>query len=287
MRASLAIVGLLCLLAGLPGHAVGQDSPDAPGAPTTPGAPTAPGAPEVPAGTAPPDNPLGVPDLSGVVPGADSPGQVSSTLQIMLMLTVLSLAPSILILMTSFTRIIIVLGLLRQAMATQQMPPNQVLIGLALFMTFVVMAPVYSDVHADAIAPYLDGEINQAEALDAATVHIRGFMIKQIESGGNSDDVYLFLDEDLSVKEDLAWRDVPTMTLIPAFVISELKIAFLMGFRVYLPFLVIDMVIASILISMGMLMLPPVLISLPFKLLLFVLVDGWRLVVGTLMTSFG
>ena len=233
------------------------------------------------------DNPLGLPNLRGLVPGAETPGQMSSALQIVLMMTVLSLAPSILIMMTCFTRIIVVLGLLRQAMATQQLPPNQVLICLALFMTFVVMAPVYGRVHEEAIQPYLDGEITQADALAGATVHMRGFMIDQIEAGDNSDDVYLFLDEATADKPELMWGDVPTMTLIPAFVVSELKIAFLMGFRVYLPFLVIDMVIASVLISMGMLMLPPVLISLPFKLLLFVLVDGWHLVVRTLMVSFG
>ncbi len=233
------------------------------------------------------DNPLRLPDLTGMVPSAETPGQMSSALQIVLMMTVLSLAPSILIMMTCFTRIIVVLGLLRQAMATQQLPPNQVLICLALFMTFVVMAPVYGRIHEEAIQPYLDGEITQAGALAGATVHMRGFMIDQIEAGDNSDDVYLFLDEATADKPELMWGDVPTMTLIPAFVVSELKIAFLMGFRVYLPFLVIDMVIASVLISMGMLMLPPVLISLPFKLLLFVLVDGWHLVVRTLMVSFG
>jgi len=242
----------------------------------------------VPGGAAAPaiDNPLALPDLTGVVPTADSPQKISSSLQIVLMLTVLSLAPSILIMMTCFTRIIVVLGLLRQAMATQQLPPNQVLIGLALFMTFVVMAPVYNDVHDDAIKPYLGGEISQADALAAADKHVRGFMINQIESADNTEDVYLFLSPEVAEKADLKWRDVPTMTLIPSFVVSELKTAFLMGFRIYLPFLVIDMVIASVLISMGMLMLPPVLISLPFKLLLFVLVNGWRLVVGTLMASF-
>jgi flagellar biosynthetic protein FliP len=236
---------------------------------------------------APLDNPLGVPSLAQYAPSAQTPQQVSSSLQILLMLTVLSLAPSILMMMTSFTRIIIVLGLLRQALATQQLPPNQVIIGLALFMTFVVMAPVYNQVHSDAIGPYLEGRISQGEALAAADGPVRGFMIKQIEAGDNRDDVYLFLDPAVAARANLTWGDVPTMTLIPAFVVSELKISFLMGFRIYLPFLIIDMVIASVLISMGMLMLPPVLISLPFKLLLFVLVDGWRLVVGTLMASFG
>ena len=226
-------------------------------------------------------------DLQKTLIEATSKEKVSSTLQIVLLLTVLALVPSILVMMTSFTRIIIVLGLLRQAMATQQLPPNQVLIGLALFMTFVVMAPVYNEVHDTAIRPYVDGEITQSQALQISQGPIRKFMRTQIEAGNNTDDVYLFLSEELAVRDDLKWRDVPTMTLIPAYVISELKIAFMMGFRIYLPFLIIDMVIASMLISMGMMMLPPVLISLPFKLLLFVLADGWHLVVRTLMLSFG
>jgi flagellar biosynthetic protein FliP len=267
------VISALAVLLAITASATGQAVIPAPASPTVEAAPTA-------------DNPLGIPDLTGVVPSAASPKEVSSTLQIVLMLTILSVAPSILIMMTCFTRIIVVLGLLRQAMATQQLPPNQVLIGLALFMTFVVMAPVYNDVHDDAIGPYLAGEITQVEALAAATTHIRRFMINQIEAADNTDDVYLFLPPDVADQTELTWADVPTMTLIPSFVISELKTAFIMGFRIYLPFLVIDMVIASVLISMGMLMLPPVLISLPFKLLLFVLVNGWHLVVGTLMLSF-
>jgi len=225
-------------------------------------------------------------DLARAVEDATGPGRITTSLQILLMLTVLSLAPSILIMMTCFTRIIVVLGLLRQAMATQQLPPNQVLIGLALFMTFVVMAPTYKQVHDEAIGPYLAGELDQTEAFAIAVGRMREFMIAQVESTDNTDDVYLFLDPAIAEAEELTWGDVPTLTLIPSFVVSELKTAFLLGFRIYLPFLVIDMVIASVLISMGMLMLPPVLISLPFKLLLFVLVDGWHLVVGTLMTSF-
>jgi len=242
--------------------------------------------PAAPAGASPAANPLGVPDLTKYVPLAETPRQVNSLLQVTLVLTVLALAPSILVMMTSFTRIIVVLGLLRQALATQQLPPNQVLIGLALFMTFVVMAPVYSRVHDTAIEPYMSGTITQTEAVGKATDHLREFMINQVEAGGNTDDVYLFLDPQIAARQSLNWADVPTMTLVPAYVVSELKIAFLMGFRIYLPFLIIDMVIASVLISMGMLMLPPVLISLPFKLLLFVLVDGWHLVVRTLMVSF-
>ena len=227
------------------------------------------------------------PDVSRLLPNVDTPEGLSGTLQWVVLITVLSLAPAILVMVTCFTRIIVVLGLLRQALATHQVPPNQVLFGLALLMTLVVMAPVYQDVYQDAISPYLNGKLERAEAVAAGEKHIRKFMIRQIESGGNTDDVYLFVSDDLARRADLTWGDVPTVSLIPAFVVSELKIAFFMGFRIYLPFLIIDMLVGAVLISMGMLMLPPVLISLPFKLLLFVLADGWHLVVGTLMNSFG
>jgi flagellar biosynthetic protein FliP len=205
-------------------------------------------------------------------------------MQILILLTVLSLAPAILIMMTSFTRIVIVLSLLRQAMGTQQLPPNQVLIGLSLFMTFIVMGPTWQRVNNEAIQPYMSGDIDQKTALTKAQTPMRDFMEAQIRARGNDEDVYLFAD--FSGKSIATWNDVGTMQLIPAFMLSELKTAFLMGFTVYLPFLIVDMVISSILISMGMMMLPPVLISLPFKLLLFVLVDGWRLITGNLMGSF-
>lgn len=232
------------------------------------------------------DNPeLYVPDLQEVLPQADNPQGVSTTLQIMVMLTVLTLAPSILIMMTCFTRIIVVLALLRQALATQQLPPNQVLIGLALFMTFVVMAPTLQQVNTNALQPYLRQEIGQAEALQAAATPIRHFMIRQIEATDNEQDVYLFCEHG-KIDNVQTWSDVPTSVLIPSFMLSELKTAFIIGFRIYLPFLIVDMIIASVLLSMGMLMLPPVLISLPFKILLFVLVDGWYLVVDRLMTEF-
>ncbi len=224
--------------------------------------------------------------LSLTLPDIQKPGALSGAMQWIVLITLLSVAPAVLVMVTSFTRIIVVLGLLRQALATQQMPPNQVLFGLALLMTAVVMAPVYKDVNRDAIAPYVAGKLSGPEALAAGESHVRRFVIRQIEAGGNTEDVYLFLDDKAAKKDDLKWGDVPTLSLIPAFVVSELKIAFLMGFRIYLPFLIIDMLVASVLVSMGMLMLPPVLISLPFKLLLFVLADGWHLVVGTLMTSF-
>lgn len=231
-----------------------------------------------------PSGPLQIPDIS-------SPANFGAAMQIIILLTVLSLAPSILIMMTSFTRIVIVLSLLRQAMGTQQLPPNQILIGLALFMTFLVMGPTWQRINNEALQPYLNGEMDQREALRRAQIPLRDFMIAQIEQAGNEEDVYLFHEyahRDSPEKAAIrSWGDVGTLTLIPAFMLSELKTAFLMGFKIYLPFLIIDMVISSILISMGMMMLPPVLISLPFKLLLFVLVDGWRLITSSLMGSFG
>jgi len=227
------------------------------------------------------------PTLNEQVSDFLGPKGLSTTLEIVLVLTVLSLAPSIVIMMTSFTRIVVVLALLRQAMATQQLPPTQVITGLALFMTVMIMAPVAVQVHEQAIQPYTEGELEGAEMLTRAADPVRRFMIKQIEHTGNTKDVLLFTDYlDIERSSLNSLHDVPTHALIPAFMISELKTAFLMGFKLYLPFLIIDMVVASVLISMGMLMLPPVLISLPFKLMLFVLVDGWHLVAGTLLYSF-
>lgn len=238
-------------------------------------------------------------DPQQLIDEAVKPDKLSASLEILLLLTVLTLVPAILVMTTSFTRIIVVLALLRQAIGTQQLPPSQVLTGLALFMTFCVMTPTWNRIHNDAILPYVnpaEGEepIDRGEAWARAKTHIRNFMIMQIDNTGNTDDVYMFAgfgSPDLQLQqkikdETLQWQDVTMATLIPAFITSELKQAFLMGFYVYLPFLVIDMVIASILMSMGMMMLPPILISLPFKLLLFVLVDGWGLVVGSLMASF-
>ena len=225
----------------------------------------------------------GVPKLPGFEEAKD-PREVAVTLQTVAILTVLTLAPAILIMTTSFTRIVVVLSLLRQALATQQLPPNQVLVGLALFMTFVVMAPTWKAVNDDAIAPYLSGEITDAKtAYERGVAPIRHFMFRQTRA----EDIALFMRfAKVEVTSDTINADVPTTVLLPAFMISELKTAFVMGFRLFLPFLIIDIVIASVLISMGMLMLPPVLISLPFKLLLFVLADGWYLVVGSLMDSF-
>ena len=216
----------------------------------------------------------------GVEP-ARSPKEVSASLQILALLTVLTLAPAILIMLTSFTRIVIVLSFVRSALGSQQVPPNQVLIGLALFLTFFVMAPALGAANEQALQPYLRGEISQQVALDRAAVPFREFMLKQTRER----DIALFTAL-AKAKRPANPSEVPMLVLIPAFTISELKTAFEIGFLIYVPFLVIDMVVASVLMSMGMLMLPPVMISLPFKLLLFVMVDGWNLVIGSLLRSF-
>ncbi|MGC4031608.1 MAG: flagellar type III secretion system pore protein FliP [Tepidisphaeraceae bacterium] len=230
------------------------------------------------------------PLFGNTLPDVSSRENAPAALQIILLLTVLSLAPAILLMMTSFTRIIIVLSLLRQAMGTQQLPPNQILIGLSLFMTFLVMQPTLKAVNDEALQPYLAGTKDAKSALNDAQGPLRTFMIRQILAWENGDDVLLFHQFAIGKKLDdprlLNFGEVSTISLIPAYVLSELKIAFQMGFTIYLPFLVIDIVISSVLISMGMMMLPPVLISLPFKLLLFVLVNGWRLITHNLMDSF-
>ncbi|GJM19096.1 MAG: flagellar biosynthetic protein FliP [Phycisphaeraceae bacterium] len=221
--------------------------------------------------------------------GGDS-GGLSVGINIMLLLTVVALVPSIMLMTTCFVRIIIVLSLLRQAMGTQSLPPTQVITGLALFMTALVMQPTMDRVWNEAVVPYQNGEIRDYETLwDAGVQPMRDFMFDQIEATDNWSSLYMILNYkgvDTSEPENLTRADVKTTELVPAYMLSELKVSFLMGFRVYLPFLVIDMVIASLLISMSMMMLPPVLISLPFKLMLFVLVDGWTLVVGSLLESF-
>ncbi len=234
------------------------------------------------------DNPVNV--LEGAaesIPGFE--GGLSSTLNILILLTVLSLAPAIVILCTSFVRIVVVLALLRQAIGTQTLPPSQVITGLALFMTFLIMAPTAKQIQQQAIVPLNEGRIDQAVAWSRAKQPLRDFMFTQIDNTSNWGDVYMVMNYrgiDTSQPDILRRADVDMLTLVPAYILSELKTAFLIGFRIYLPFLIIDMVVSSLLISMGMLMLPPVLISLPFKLLLFVLVDGWRLIVGNLLDSF-
>ncbi|MEC5422680.1 flagellar type III secretion system pore protein FliP [Virgibacillus sp. C22-A2] len=213
---------------------------------------------------------------------ADSdPSSVATSVKLLLLLTVLSLAPSILILMTSFTRIIIVLSFVRTSLATQQMPPNQVLIGLALFLTFFIMAPIFGDVYDEALQPLFNEEITLDEAYERASVPMKEFMAKHTRQK----DLALFMNyAQLDQPETI--QDIPITTLVPAFAISELKTAFQMGFMIFVPFLIIDMAVASVLMSMGMMMLPPVMISLPFKILLFVLVDGWYLITHSLLSGF-
>jgi flagellar biosynthetic protein FliP len=225
--------------------------------------------------------PLTIPTININVSDAENPDQMALTLQILLLLTILSLAPAILIMLTSFTRIVVVLAFLRQAMGTQQMPPNQVVIGLALFLTFFIMSPVWQEINKNAIQPYLSENISQKEALDNSIRPLRGFMLKQTREK----DLAMFVNI-AKIDRPKGPSDIPIHILIPAFIISELKTAFQIGFLIYIPFLILDMVVASILLSMGMLMLPPILISLPFKLMLFVLVDGWSLIIGSLVKSF-
>lgn len=213
---------------------------------------------------------------------SEKPDDVVNAIKIIMVLTVLTLAPAILIMMTSFTRIIVVLSFLRQAIGTQQMPPNQLLVGLALFLTFFVMSPFLQDINKNAIQPYLAGAIGQSAAFDNALAPLRKFMFAQTRPT----DLNLFIKLNRSPAPKTR-AEVGTEVLIPAFIISELKTAFQIGFIIYLPFLVIDMVVASALMAMGMMMLPPVVISLPFKIMLFVLVDGWALIVGSMVRSFG
>ncbi len=217
-----------------------------------------------------------------------SPERLGSTMQMLLVLAVISLAPAVLLMTTCFVRIIVVLSLLRQALGTQQLPPNQVMTSIALFLTLLVMAPVWKQVYDNAVVPYGEREITLEQAWTAGCKPVRRFMSLQIERTGNSDDVRLFLDylPGAAAKGYQYYEDVPLAALLPAFMLSELKTSFLIGFQIYLPFLILDMVVASVLASMGMMMLPPVLISLPFKLMLFVLVDGWHLIVGMLLASF-
>ena len=246
------------------------------------------------------------PNPLGVLPNVDqmlSPQGISSTLKLFIVLTVLSLAPSIFIMTTCFVRFIIVFGLLRQALGTQQTPPNQVIVSLCLFLTLSVMSPVWKESYRDGIKPYLQGRLQAAgESPDVAlergfalaAAPIRRFMSAQIEMTGNSDTVWMFIEyqrppegspDAASWVEPKNYQEVGLDVLLPSFLLSELKTAFVIGFQVYLPFLVIDMVVSSVLISMGMMMLPPVLISLPFKLLVFVMIDGWYLMVGMLLES--
>lgn len=225
---------------------------------------------------------INLPTVSFGLQEAESPEQVSTALQVLFLMTILSVAPAIVLMMTSFTRIVIVLGFIRQAMGTQNMPPTQIIIGLSLFLTFFIMAPTINQINDKALQPYLKKEINQEVAFGHAVDGMRKFMFSQVREAELTFMAELTLESDPTDGDD-----IPTTTLIPAFMLSELKRAFSMGFMVYIPFLVIDMIVASVLMSMGMMMLPPVIISMPFKLLLFILVDGWALIVGSLIKSFG
>ncbi|MDR4434045.1 flagellar type III secretion system pore protein FliP [Bacillus tequilensis] len=212
---------------------------------------------------------------------SSDPQNVSSTVKLLLLLTVFSVAPGILILMTCFTRIVIVLSFVRTSLGTQSMPPNQVLIGLALFLTFFIMAPTFSEINKEALTPLMDNKISLDEAYTKAEEPIKEFMSKHTRQK----DLALFMNYAKMDKPE-SLKDIPLTTMVPAFAISELKTAFQIGFMIFIPFLIIDMVVASVLMSMGMMMLPPVMISLPFKILLFVLVDGWYLIVKSLLQSF-
>jgi flagellar biosynthetic protein FliP len=224
---------------------------------------------------------ISVPKVNFGITSSAKPSDVALSLQILLLLTVLTLAPTLLVLMTSFTRVVIVLSLVRTALGTSTVPPTQVLVGLAMLLTFFIMNPVIVDINKNALQPYLAQKISQSKALDTAQQPLRAFMFKATREK----DIMLFYS---MTKEPQPARqaDVPTYILVPAFVISELKTAFEIGFMIYIPFIIIDMVVASVLLSMGMMMIPPVTISLPFKILIFLLVDGWNLTVNAIFQSY-
>ncbi|HEY3308108.1 MAG TPA: flagellar type III secretion system pore protein FliP [Desulfuromonadaceae bacterium] len=226
--------------------------------------------------------PMPIPSLNIGVGTATKPGDVAVTIQIFLMLTILSLAPGLLIMTTSFTRIVVVLSFLRTAMGTQAAPSNQIILALAMFLTFFIMNPVWQQINREAYQPWKAQQISQDQAMERAVKPMRKFMLSQTREK----DLALFVGLSKLPRPKNA-DDIPTITIIPSFLISELRTAFQIGFLIYIPFIVVDMVVASVLMSMGMMMLPPVMISLPFKVLLFVLVDGWGLVIESLVKSFG
>lgn len=234
------------------------------------------------AGAAVAAEPFSLPNVNLTLSGGTTePEKIQSLIQLVILLTILTLAPAILLMVTSFTRVVIVLSLVRNAMGTQQMPPNQVIVGLALFLTFFIMSPVISRVNTEALKPYYEEQISGETAMTRAVVPVKEFMLRQVREK----DLALFIKISGNGRPATP-DDVSLSSLVPAFVISELKTAFQIGFMIYLPFLILDMVVASVLLSMGMMMLPPIMVSLPFKLLLFVLVDGWHLIVGSLVKSF-
>ncbi|MCP4633557.1 MAG: flagellar type III secretion system pore protein FliP [candidate division Zixibacteria bacterium] len=221
------------------------------------------------------------PKLSVELGESETPADLSATMQILLIITIMALAPSIVIMVTSFIRMVVVFSFLRHALGTSQMPPNQLLVGLALILTFFLMSPIFNEINTNAIQPYLDGEFNQEQAYEEGIKPLRIFMLKQVREK----DLELFVHLS-GIDKPQTQDDIPTYVLIPGFVTSELRIAFQIGFTLFIPFLIIDMVVASVLMSMGMLMLPPIMVSLPFKILLFVLVDGWYLVIKSIVSSF-
>ena len=227
-----------------------------------------------------------IPDISLQINGSENPRDLSNSIEMLMLFTVLTLLPSILIMMTSFTRVIVILSFLKNAMGVQQAIPSQVIVGLSLFLTFFNMAPVGNEVYSEALRPYFDNEITQEEAFETAMVPVREFMMKQTREK----DIKLFMDlsknEDLINSEDIVLENIPNTVIIPAFIISELKTGFQVGFLLFIPFIVIDMVVASTLMSMGMMMLPPAMISLPFKILLFITIDGWNLLFSTIIKGF-
>jgi len=222
-----------------------------------------------------------IPDISINIGDGDGEASGASTLSILLLITVLSVAPAILVLMTSFTRIVIVLSFVKTSMGTNTVPPAQVLVGLAMFLTFFIMAPTFSEVNQVALQPYIQGEITQEQAFEEAAKPMKRFMLNHTREK----DLLLFMNYTGEERPE-TYEDIPITTLIPAYAISELKTAFQMGFMIFIPFLVIDMIVASTLMAMGMMMLPPIMIALPFKILLFILVDGWHLIVKSLLLSF-
>lgn len=224
-----------------------------------------------------------IPRIGVDIGPAQQPQEAAATIQIILLLTVLSIAPAILIMMTSFTRIIIVLSFLRNALGTQQMPPNQVLIGFAMFLTFFIMSPVLTKINNEAFQPFMKGQITQEQAFTKAADPIREFMLNQIRS---EKDLLLFVKMAKMDPQKVEKEKLPLTIVIPAFMINELKIAFQIGFLIFIPFLIIDMVVSSTLMSMGMMMLPPIMISLPFKILLFIMVDGWNLITQSIVMGF-
>lgn len=227
------------------------------------------------------NNNLPIPNVNISVDGANSPKEYVDNIKLLIMLTILTLLPSIIMMMTSFLRIVVVLSFLKSAMGTQQAPPSQVIIGLAIFLTIFIMAPTYNTINDKALKPYMANEITQQRAIEEGSKPLREFMLKQTRQK----DLNLFIEQ-AKLEGEITEENVPMYVVIPSFVISELKTAFQIGFLLYIPFLIIDLVVASILMSMGMFMLPPVMISLPFKLLLFVMVDGWYMLVRSMIVSF-